>query len=125
MRMRPNGAAAEPDRAAATRPRKKLAIITTVWRYLSHAQHMGDRFLVGYPREGAWHRPAMDVVAVYVDQRPKDDQSAERARSFGFQVYPPIAEALRRGGSRLAVDGVLIIGEHGDYPRNEKGQVLY
>ena len=31
------------------RPRKKLAIVTTVWRYLSHAQHMGDRFLVGYP----------------------------------------------------------------------------
>ena len=32
--------------------RKRVAIITTVWRYLSHAQHMGDRFLVGYPHEG-------------------------------------------------------------------------
>jgi hypothetical protein len=50
------------------RPRKKLAIVTTVWRYLSHAQHMGDRFLFGYPLEGAWHRPAMDVVSLYVDQ---------------------------------------------------------
>ena len=29
------------------------------------------------------------------------------------------------GTSELAVDGVVIIGEHGDYPRNEKGQTLY
>ena len=106
-------------------PRKRLAIITTVWRYLSHAQHMGDRFLVGYPWEGKWHRPAIDVVALYVDQKPKDDQSTERARDFGFKVYPTIPEALRCGGEKLAVDGVLIIGEHGDYPRNEKGQILY
>ncbi|MDP6446930.1 MAG: hypothetical protein QF805_24265, partial [Pirellulaceae bacterium] len=36
---------------AADKPaRKRLAIISTVWRYLSHAQHIGDRFLVGYPR---------------------------------------------------------------------------
>jgi hypothetical protein len=106
-------------------PRKRLAIVTTVWRYLSHAQHMGDRFLVGYPFEGKWRRPAIDVVALYVDQRPEGDQSAERARSFGFKVYPTIAEALRCGGAKLAVDAVLIIGEHGDYPTNEKGQILY
>jgi hypothetical protein len=106
-------------------PRKRLAIITTVWRYLSHAQHMGDRFLVGYPWRGKWHRPAIDVVAIYVDQKPKDDQSTERAHDFGFEVYPTIPEALRRGGKELAVDGVLIIGEHGEYPRNEKGQILY
>jgi hypothetical protein len=106
-------------------PRKRLAIITTVWRYLSHAQHMGDRFLVGYPWQGKWHRPAIDVVALYVDQKPKDDQSAERARDFGFKVYPTIAEALRCGGQKLAVDAVLIIGEHGDYARNQKGQILY
>jgi hypothetical protein len=107
------------------RPRKRMAIITTVWRYLSHAQHMGDRFLVGYPWNGKWHRPAIDVVALYVDQKPKDDQSAQRARDFGFRVYPTIPEALRCGGKELAVDAVLIIGEHGDYPHNAKGQILY
>jgi hypothetical protein len=105
--------------------RKKIAIVTTVWKYLAHAQHKGDRFLVGYPHEGAWRKPPIDVVALYVDQKPKDDQSAERARSFGFKVYPTIAEALRVGGAKLAVDGVLVIGEHGDYPRNDKGQILY
>ncbi|MBI4892846.1 MAG: hypothetical protein HY821_19645 [Acidobacteria bacterium] len=104
---------------------KRLAIITTVYRYLSHAEHMGDRFLVGYPLEGAWHRPDIKVVSLYVDQKPQGDLSAERAREFGFEVYPSIAAALRCGGAKLAVDAVLIIGEHGDYPRNELGQVLY
>jgi hypothetical protein len=104
---------------------KRLAIITTVYRYLSHGQHMGDRFLVGYPYGGVWRRPNIKVVSLYVDQKPEGDLSGERAREFGFTVYPTIVETLRCGGSKLAVDAVLIIGEHGNYPRNEKGQILY
>jgi hypothetical protein len=105
--------------------RKRIALISTVWFYQSHTQHMGDRFLVGYPHEGQWHRPEMDIVSAYVDQKPAGDLSGERARSFGFKVYPTVAEALCCGGDKLAVDAVLIIGEHGNYPRNEKGQILY
>ncbi|MYB93531.1 hypothetical protein F4054_20865 [Candidatus Poribacteria bacterium] len=67
----------------------------------------------------------MKVVSLYVDQKPEGDQSTDRAREFGFSVYPTIAEALRCGGDELAVDAVLLIGEHGDYPTNEKSQVLY
>lgn len=104
---------------------KRIAVVATVYRYLSHAQHIGDRFLVGYPRDGAWHRPDMKVVSLYVDQKPEGDQSAARAKEFDFQVYPTIAETLRCGGNKLAVDAVLVIGEHGDYKRNDKGQVLY
>jgi hypothetical protein len=104
---------------------KRIAIVSTVYRYLSHAQHIGDRFLVGYPWNGTWHKPDMKVVSLYVDQKPEHDQSGARAKEFDFQVYPTIAEALRCGGSKLAVDAVLVIGEHGEYPRNEKGQVLY
>lgn len=107
-------------------PRKlRIAIVTTLWTYQSHAQHMGDRFLIGYPRHGRWHTPPIEVVSAYVDQKPAGDLSAERAASHGFQVYPSIAEALRCGGPKLAVDGVVIIGEHGNYPRNHKGQILY
>jgi hypothetical protein len=104
---------------------KRVAIVTTVWRYLSHAQHMGDRFLVGYPWKGRWHKPDLEVVSLYVDQKPADDQSAERAREFGFTIYPTIAEALRAGTDKLAVDAVVVIGEHGDYPVNAKGQIQY
>src|SRR3954471_23627113 len=111
--------------AYAQTPPKRIAIVTTIYRYLSHGQHMGDRFLVGYPLNGAWHKPNVQVVSLYVDQKPNGDLSDARAKEFGFQVYPTIAEALRCGGSKLAVDAVLIIGEHGNYPRNDKGQVLY
>lgn len=104
---------------------KRIAVITTIYRYLSHAQHFADRFLVGYPKEGRWHRPDMKVVSLYVDQKPEGDQSTDRAREFGFSVYPTIGEALRCGGDELAVDAVLFIGEHGEYPTNEKSQVLY
>lgn len=109
---------------AQTAPRR-LAIVTTIYRYLSHGQHMGDRFLVGYPYEGAWRKPNLQVASLYVDQRPEGDLSEARAKEFNFKVYKTIAETLRCGGSKLAVDAVLLIGEHGDYPSNEKGQKLY
>jgi hypothetical protein len=105
--------------------RKKLAVVTTEWRYRSHAWHMGERFLVGYPAGGKWHRPPLDVVAVYVDQAPANDLSKKRAEEFGFKVYPKVSDALRCGGDKLAVDAVLVIGEHGDYPTNKIGQKQY
>ena len=103
----------------------RIAVVGTVYKYLSHVQHIADRFLVGYPYRGAWHRPDMKIVSLYIDQKPEGDLSAERAKEFDFQVYPSIAAALRCGGDKLAVDAVLIVAEHGDYPRNEKGQILY
>lgn len=117
-------AAAATPALAQSQP-KRIAIVTTIYRYLSHGQHIGDRFLIGYPWEGAWHKPGIKVASLYVDQKPEGDLSGERAREFGFPVYPTIAEALRCGGDHLAVDAVLIVAEHGDYPRNEKGQTLY
>lgn len=105
--------------------RKRLAVVTTVWRERSHAWHMAERFLHGYPTKGQWHRPPFDVVAAYVDQFPKEDLSRARSQEFGFTIYDSIAGALRCGGDRLNVDAVLIIGEHGDYPRNEYDQKKY
>jgi hypothetical protein len=103
----------------------RIAMITTIYRYLSHGQHIGDRFLVGYPYAGEWHKPNVKLVSLYVDQHPDGDLSEDRAREFGLGVYPTIAEALCCGGNKLACDAVLIVGEHGDYPRNDKGQTLY
>ncbi|HVC95094.1 MAG TPA: hypothetical protein VND64_15465, partial [Pirellulales bacterium] len=91
---------AEPPRTAR---RKKLAIVTTEWSYKTHAWHMGERFLVGYPVKGEWHRPPLDVVSAYVDQTPKNDLSRQRAEEFDFKIYPTIAQALRCGGDALAV----------------------
>ena len=104
----------------------RIAAIVTEYRHKSHAQGIVDRFLDGYAWEGRHYRPSLDVVSLYVDQKPPTDLSREREqRHPGLKVYPTIAEALTRGGDRLAVDGVLIIGEHGRYPRNDKGQRLF
>src|SRR6476619_2984554 len=104
---------------------KRMAVVTTLWNYRSHAWHMAERFLHGYPREGKWHRPPIQVVSAYVDQQPSGDLSRRRAGEFGFTIYPTVAEALRCGSEKLAVDCVLQIGEHGNYPTNTIGQKQY
>ena len=104
----------------------KIAAVVTVVHKYSHAQHFIDRFLEGYGWNGVHHKPPMDLVALYVDQTPPGDLSRDRAARFPtLKIYPTIAEALTLGGSTLAVDGVLLIGEHGDYKYNEKHQHLY
>ena len=91
----------------------------------SHSEHIIDRFLEGYGWEGQHHRPPMDVVSLYVEQVGANDLSRERAKRHPeMKIYPTIAEALTLGQSKLAVDGVLLIGEHGGYHRNERGRLL-
>jgi len=110
---------------AASNEPLRIAVVTTVYKYLSHGQHIGDRFLVGYPHNGEWHKPNVKVVSLYVDQKSEGDLSEARAHEFGFRVFPTVAEAICCGGKSLACDAVLIVGEHGDYPTNDKGQILY
>ncbi len=117
-----------PARAATTaapQGRKKIALIGTVDRNLSHAQHFLDRLILGYSWDGGWHTPDVDLVAIYMDQFPEGDLCRARSKRFGIPIYPTVAEALTCGTSKLAVDGVVLIGEHGDYPKNAKGQTLY
>jgi hypothetical protein len=104
---------------------RTVALLATEVRRHSHAQHFIDRLLEGYGWEGSWHRPAVRLVSLYVDQFPEKDLARERSQRFGVPIYSTVEESLTRGGSKLAVDGVIIIGEHGKYPRNEKGQTLY
>jgi hypothetical protein len=111
--------------ARANKPSRNLAVITTAYHYLSHAYHICGRFLYGYLREGRMHYPDFGIAGMYVEQQRAGDLSQELARRHGFPLYPNISTALTLGGKRLAVDGVLLIGEHGDYPYNAKGQKLY
>ena len=89
----------------------RLAVVTDVYTYESHGLQIADRFLIGYPREGRWHRPDMRVVSLYAAQKQAGDLSAQRAAEFGFRLYPTIAETLRCGGEKLAVDAVLMAGD--------------
>lgn len=110
---------------AADRPRKKIALIATEVRRLSHGQHFLDRFTLGYTWNGGWRKPDVDLVSLYLDQFPEGDLGRATAKRHGVPLYATIADALTLGTGKLAVDGVVIIAEHGNYPKNEKGQKLY
>lgn len=118
-------AAAAAASAAPASARKRIALIATVVFEKSHAQHFIDRFALGYVWGGEWRKPEVDLVSLYVDQFPEKDLARGRSKRYGIPIHKSIADALTLGTGKLAVDGVVIIGEHGDYPENEKGQTLY
>jgi hypothetical protein len=104
--------------------RKPIAVVTTVYRPLSHSYHIAGRFLCGYTLAGKPHVPKFYVASMYVDQTPDNDLSGDAAKDFGVRVTRSVAEALLVDG-KLGVEGVLLIGEHGNYPRNDNGQIQY
>jgi hypothetical protein len=121
-----------PAGAFRTRPpkptkenRKPIAVVATVYRPMSHAYHIAGRFLTGYTRDGKFHVPAHYVRTLHTDQVPDNDLSRDLAKEYDFRLSRTVADALTEGGKKLVVEGVLLIGEHGNYPRNDKGQVLY
>ena len=105
--------------------RKKIAAIITEYRPNSHADVMVTKFLKGFPTDEGLIPPRVDVASLYIDQFPENDLGRALAAEHNVQVYPSIVKALTLGGNALAVDGVLLIGEHGDYAWNEKAQQLY
>lgn len=106
-------------------PRKKIAALSTTYHVRSHSDNFITRFLEGYWINETYYPPPCDIVSLYVDQIHNADISGRLAKAYGFRTSPTIADALTLGTDKLAVDGVLLIGEHGDYPENEKLQKLY
>ena len=113
------------SRGRAAERGKRIAFLGTVVQRHSHAQHFLDRLTQGYTWQGRWQKPRVEVAAVYLDQFPQGDLGRQRIGRHKLRQCSSIADALTLGGSKLAVDGVVIIAEHGEYPRNERGQTLY
>jgi hypothetical protein len=105
--------------------RAPLAVLGTVYRPLSYLYHLAGRFLHGYPRDGRLHLPAQYVHSLWLDQTPENDLSREVCRSFDIRRARTVRDALLDADGGLAVEGVLIVAEHGNYPRNDRGQILY
>lgn len=114
-----------PGAAAPGGKRPRVAAIFTVLRFRSHPYNILENFLGPYYFNGQLTDPGVDVVSFYADQFPPDDMAREVARRFEIPLYPSIDQALCVGGKHLDVDAVLLIGEHGDYPYNARGQHLY
>ena len=101
-----------------------MAGIVTEYRKHSHADVILGKILDGFLHDGK-AGPDLELVSLYVDQFPDNDTSRAIAKKHGVRLCKSIDEALTLGTTKLAVDGVLIVGEHGDYPENDKGQKLY
>ncbi|MSR32637.1 MAG: hypothetical protein EXR99_14145 [Gemmataceae bacterium] len=117
----PRTGARPPD----IRGRKPLAVVCSTYYPLSHAYHIAGRFLHGYYLNGKHHVPDHYIHSVYTHQIPENDVSRNLAKTFGFKLAKDIPSALLDSKGSLDVDGVMLIVEHGDYPLNKMGQILY
>ena len=104
---------------------KRIAAIITEYRPNSHADVVIGKYLEGYNQDDRPPYPRSKIVSMFTEQVPKADMSRERAKKYGVPIFRTVQEALTLGGGGLAVDGVILIGEHGDYPMNDKQQKLY
>jgi len=106
--------------------RTRVAAIYTVFRFRSHAHNILENFLKPYIFNGKRMESPCEVVSFYADQRaPTGDTTDEVAREHKLPVFKTIEGALTLGGRDLAVDAVLLIGEHGEYAFNRLGQHEY
>ena len=87
----------------------RLAVIGSTYTLGSNLQTIADRFLVGYPFEGDWHKPNVQVVSMYVDERLRRSAAATnefqlaitgRARQQPRRTQPPPVQAGPTGGKR-------------------------
>ena len=108
-----------------TTSKKKIAAIITEYRPRSHADVIVSKFLKGFPTDEGLCAPRVEIASMYIDQFPENDMGRAMAQEHGVPIFNSISAALCLGGRELAVDGVLSIGEHGDYAWNEKEQQLY
>src|SRR5580704_14763638 len=79
----------------------RLAILGSVYRHQSQMQTLADRFLVGYPYDGEWHLPNVQVVSVYVDQLERQADAAPSPYQLamaGTKVAPSSASKGIAGG---------------------------
>jgi hypothetical protein len=102
-----------------------VAAVITEWRHHSHAWVLLNRLL----EPAVWgHKVpfALKLVSVYADQFPPErDLCRGLCHEHNVAIFPTIRGAIGLGTRHLAVQGVLLIGEHGAYPINARGQWLY
>lgn len=110
-------------RAADKIPR--VAAIVTEYRHNSHADVIVSRLLQTETLDGKGRKPKLKLVALYTDQVPKNDTSRKFAKQYGFRLSKTVDDALTLGTGKLAVDGVLLIAEHGKYPKSATGQTVF
>ncbi|MEE2658242.1 MAG: hypothetical protein VX733_07040 [Candidatus Latescibacterota bacterium] len=103
----------------------RVAAICTIYHPKSHADVIVTKFLKGGSTDEGHHDYDVEIVSLYIDHVLENDIGMGLAKQFGVPVYPSIRRALHAGTETLGVDAVLLVGEHGDYPWDERGRHMY
>ena len=103
----------------------RVAGVVSVYHYNSHADMLVGRVLAGHALNGQGQRPFLKLEALFTDQVPENDLSRAAAKKYGFPVYDSVRQVLAPGQDGLAVQGVLLVAEHGMYPSSKTGSKQY
>jgi hypothetical protein len=118
-----------PKAGAQTPPvpqkRPRIACLVSYWGLpTSHADWIINKLLDGYWWHGAHTPSRVEVVSVYIHQLDTSLLGQKVCQAKNIPIYKTAGEAVTLGGSELAVDGVVIVCEHGNYPTDLKGHWL-
>ena len=108
--------------AADDPPTRRVAAVVTEYRHNSHADMIVSRLLLTDMLDGTGRDSPLKLASLYTDQKPPNDISRLLAASHRFPIKSSIAETLTLGTGKLAVEGVLLVAEHGDLPAIGHGQ---
>ncbi len=116
-------AAAAP--LSAQSAKKRIACLSSTYHVRSHSDNFITRFLEGYWIHEKFYEPPFTVASLWMDQIHPGDIGQRLSTAYNVPVTKTIADALTLNTGKLAVDGVVLVCEHGTYPENEKHQHLY
>lgn len=103
----------------------RIAVVATFWGATrSHADWLVTKLIDGYWWQGAYVAPRVEVASLYLHQHDASLLGQKVAKAKGIPIFKTVGEAVTLGGKELAVDGVVIVGEHGDYATDLKGHWL-
>lgn len=103
---------------------KPVAAIISDWKKNSHPDVILSKILKGYSFDGKVEKSSLKLVSVYRDKPTEKDLSTLFSREYNFKICETPEEALTGETGILAVEGVFIITEHGNYPESVLGQIM-
>ncbi|HEY5256302.1 MAG TPA: hypothetical protein VIJ53_16720, partial [Acidobacteriaceae bacterium] len=123
------GAVPQTQQAGAARKtgqrRPRIACLVSYWGLpTSHADWIVNKLLDGYWWKGAYTASQVEVVSLYINQLDTSLLGQKVCKAKNIPIFKTVGEAVTLGGKELAVDGVVIVCEHGNYPTDLKGHWL-